>query len=80
MSLIEDYLEHDVFGPLVRKGLEQGREQGEHAEALSFLCMIVERLGPIPPALMGRYAGLSTAQIRAESRRALAATSIQELL
>lgn len=104
MFVIEDYLEHDVFGPLVRKGLEQGREEGrqegrsqgreegreegrnqgceegEHAAALQFLRLIVERLGPIPQPLMERYYTLSTAQIREESKRALAAASIDELL
>jgi hypothetical protein len=100
MFVIEDYLEHDVFGPLVRQGLEQGieegierglkqgraegreegRVEGEHTAALGFLCMIVERLGPIPPVLMHRYATLSTAQIREESKRALAATASDELL
>ena len=104
MFVIEDYLEHDVFGPLVRQGLEQGleqgreqgieegierglkqgreqgREEGEHLAALSFLCMIVERLGPIPPVLMQRYSTLSTAQLREESKRALAATAIDDLL
>ena len=84
MFVIEDYLEHDVFGPLVRQGLEQGREEGreegKHTEALEFLCLIVERLGPIPQALMQRYSAMSTAQLREESKRALAATAIDQLL
>jgi hypothetical protein len=60
--------------------LEQGRVEGEHFAALSFLCMAVERLGPIPEALMRRYSQMSSAQIREESKRALKATAIDELL
>ncbi len=84
MFVIDDYLEHDVFGPLVQKGLDQGRQEGrqegERAAALGFLNMIVERLGPIPAVLDERYAGLSAPQLREESKRALAAKSISDLL
>ncbi len=84
MFVLEDYLQHDVFGPLVQQGLElgleQGLEQGRHKEALDFLHMIVERLGSLPESLSLRYAAMSTAEIREESKRALSARSIDDLL
>src|ERR1022692_3618335 len=60
MPIMEDIMDHDVIGPAIRKGLRQGRVEGQ-VEILRK--MIQKRFGSIPPAVGQRIAALKPAQL-----------------
>ena len=55
MPITTSILEHDVLGPLFKKGLQEGRQEGE----LAILRRLIEkRFGPLPGWASERLAAL----------------------
>ena len=76
MPIMEDIMDHDVIGPLLRKGMRQGRVQGQ-VEMLTSL--IEKRFGEVPPALSQRIAALKPAQLKRAGLRLLDAQRVEDL-
>src|ERR1035438_3083854 len=76
MPIMEDIMDHDVIGPAIRKGLRQGRVEGQMEILLS---QIQKRFGRIPPAVSERIAALKPAQLKRVGLRLLDAQRIEDL-
>jgi hypothetical protein len=76
MPILEDIMDHDVIGPAIRKGLRQGRVEGQVEMLLS---QIEKRFGRIPPAVSQRIATLKSAQLKRVGLRLLDAQRIEDL-
>jgi len=77
-------MDHEVFGPLIRQGLEQGLEQGRVEGQLEILLTQIEkRFGAVSPRIRKRLASLDHKQLKsrkpANSRRAEAGRSVLEI-
>jgi predicted transposase YdaD len=88
MPITEDIMEHDLFGPRLRKaraegmeeGLEQGMEQGlQQGERNLLRRQIEKRFGPSPSWVQERLSALSPPQLEALGERLLDATSLEQL-
>jgi hypothetical protein len=72
MPILNDIMEHSVFGPLIR----QGRVEGQ----LALLTRQIEkRFGSIPPGIRKRIAALKPAQLERAGLRLLDADRIEDL-
>jgi hypothetical protein len=76
MPITEDILDNEVFGPAIRKGLRQGRVEGQVEMLRS---QIEKRFGRIPPAVGQRIAALKPAQLKRAGLRLLDAQRIEDL-
>ena len=76
MPILEDIMDHDVIGPAIRKGLAQGRVEGQVEIILS---QIQRRFGNVPPAVGQRVAALKPAQLKRVGLRLLDARRIEDL-
>jgi len=76
MPILEDIMDHDVIGPAIRKGLRQGRVEGQVEMLLS---LIEKRFGRVPPAVSDRIATLKPAQLKRVGLRLLDAQRIEDL-
>ena len=76
MPILLDIMDDEIFGPLIRKGLVQGRMEGQVEMLLS---MIEKRFGQVPPAISQRIAGLKPAQIKRAGLRLLDAQRVEDL-
>jgi hypothetical protein len=76
MPIQEDIMDHEVIGPAIRKGLAQGRMEGQLALPTR---MIEKRFGNIPPAIRKRIAALEPAQLERAGLRLLDAECIEDL-
>jgi hypothetical protein len=77
MPITTSILEHDVLGPLFKKGLQEGRQEGE----LAILRRLIEkRFGPLPGWASERLAALPACDLEDLSERLLDAKSVEELL
>jgi hypothetical protein len=76
MPIMEDIMDHDVIGPAIRKGLRQGRVEGQVEIVLS---LIQKRFGRIPPAVGERIAALKPPQLKRVGLRLLDAKRIEDL-
>jgi predicted transposase YdaD len=80
MPILDDIMDHDVIGPAIRQGLEQGLERGRQEEGLAILRRLIgKRFGVVPAWAEEPLANLSTAQIEDCSLSVLDAKSIGEL-
>jgi predicted transposase YdaD len=80
MPILDDIMDHDVIGPAIRRGLEQGREQGTQTEALAYTRRLLSRrFGTLPPPIEDRLAKLSTAELEDLGLRLLDATALTDL-
>ncbi len=80
MPILDDIMDHDVIGPAIREGLQQGRQEGLQKGELTILRrQIGKRFGALPTAVDERLAKLSTAELEDISLRLLDAKSIEEL-
>ena len=76
MPILDDIMDHDVIGPAIR----QGRQEGRREEVLKVLGgQIAKRFGPLPDSLYERLTNLSTTELEELSLRVLDAGSIDEL-
>jgi len=76
MPIVEDIMDNEIFGPAIRKGLAQGRVEGQ-MEILQG--QIEKRFGRVPPGIRQRLEALKPAQIKAASLRLLDAKRIEDL-
>ena len=89
MPILDDIMDHDVIGPAIRQGrqegISEGRQEGIHQgrreEVLKlFGGLIARRFGPLPASLDERLTKLSIAELEELSLRVLDARTIDELL
>ena len=89
MPLLDDIMDHELFGPKIRRalqegreeGLEQGLEQGRHDGELALLFRQIEkRFGGVPAKLRDRLEKMSASEVEAVGLRLLDARHIDELL
>ena len=81
MPVFIDILENEVLGPRIKKGIEEGRQEGLKEGELKVLRRLIEkRFGAIPAWVEDRLAGRSTAELEDLSVRMLDAQSLEDLL
>jgi len=85
MPILDDIMDHDVIGPAIRQGREegiyQGRQEGRREEVLKILgALIGKRFGSLSASLEGRLTNLSIGELEELSLRVLDAQSVDELL
>ena len=89
MFVLEDYLEHDTFGPILARNLEkerqegrmEGRNEGKRDGALQVVrTILANRFGEIPESVHQQLAGLSLPELESVSVRAFAANKPEDLL
>jgi hypothetical protein len=76
MPILLDIMDNEVFGPLIRKGLKQGRAEGQMELLVE---MTEQRFGSIPPQARKRLESLKPAQVKAAGLRLLNAQRIEDL-
>jgi hypothetical protein len=72
MPITEDIMEHDLFGPRLRKAMAEG-------ELTLLRRQIEKRFGPIPAWAEGRLSALSPPQFEDLGERLLDAASLEQL-
>ena len=76
MPIMHDIMDHEIIGPAIRQGLQQGRQE----EAVSILRRQIEkRFGSLPTWTEERLIQLSITELEDLSVRVLDATGIDEL-
>ena len=76
MPILDDIMDHDVIGPAIRQGRQEGLQQGE----LTILRrQLAKRFSPLPVWLDERLTQLSTAELEDLSVRLFDAENIDEL-
>jgi predicted transposase YdaD len=88
MPILDDIMDHDLFGPAIRQGLEKGLEQGleqglekgrEQGERLVIFRLITKRFGAIPSWAKQRLESLTAPELEKVELRLLDAKSLDEL-
>jgi hypothetical protein len=81
MPIRTSILEHDVLGPLFKKGLREGRREGRQEGELTILRRQIEkRFGALPGWASGKLTALTVSELEELSVRVLDAKSVEELL
>ncbi|MGC9951405.1 MAG: DUF4351 domain-containing protein [Bryobacteraceae bacterium] len=81
MPIQTSILEHDVLGPLFKKGLREGRREGRQEGELTILRRVIEkRFGTLPGWASEKLAGLRASDLEDLSERVPDARSLAELL
>ena len=76
MPILDDIMDHDVIGPAIRQGLQQGRQEGE----LAILRRLIQkRFGPLPAWADERLTKSSIADLEDLSLRLLDVSNINDL-
>jgi flagellar biosynthesis/type III secretory pathway protein FliH len=79
MPITASLADHDLFGPVFKKGLQEGRQEGLHeGELLVLRRQIITRFGAIPAALEERLERCSTRELEDLSVRVLDAQSLDD--
>jgi len=76
MPLLDDIMDHKVLGREFKRGLAQGRLDGELAVLLP---LMEKRFGPITPEMREKLAKMSTSDVETVSLRLLDVGSAEEL-
>ena len=88
VPILDDIMDHDLFGPILREGIaegieqgiEQGIEKGSHDTALQMLrLMISQRFGKVPVGVARRLKELSVSEIQTLARRVNKVSSPEDL-
>ncbi len=77
VSTLNDLMDHDLFGPVIRQGREEGREEGER---LVVVRQMTELFGRLPGWAEERLEALSPKELEQISVRLLKPSSLDELL
>jgi len=85
MPILDDIMDHDLFGPKIREGmaagraagLEEGRKEGERQVVRR---LMEKRFGPMTPWAEDRLKSLTVEEIEHVALRLLEAATLQELL
>ena len=80
MPILDDIMDHDLFGPAIRQGREEGREEGLRHERHILTRQMVARFGPVPTWVKERLNSLSSSEIEEIAIRLLDASSLEDLL
>lgn len=87
MPILEDIMDHDLLGPLLRRGQQEGRQEGRHGqegrhegELAVMLRQLRKRFGALPAGAEERLAARSVQQLEELSERILDCTSLEDLL
>ncbi|MES1257214.1 MAG: DUF4351 domain-containing protein [Acidobacteriota bacterium] len=81
MPILNDIMDHEVIGPLLRRGMELGRIDGRiDGERHIVLHMLTQRFGPVPDWAKNRIEKMSTAEIEDIAARLLVAPGLEALL
>ena len=76
MPILDDIMDHDILGPAIRRGLEQGRVEGEQTVVMR---MIEKRFGSTPPWARERLLAMSGSEVEETALRLLDVASLNEL-
>ena len=84
MPFLNDIMDHEVFGPKLRRahaaGQKEGREEGrEEGERIILLRLAEHRFGPISLAVRKRIGALTQAALGRASLRLLDARRIEDI-
>ena len=85
MFVLEDYLEHDTFGPILARNLakerEEGLREGRREGALQLVLKVMaKRFGQVPDKVLHHLSGLSVSELEDLTLRALTANRPDELM
>jgi hypothetical protein len=81
MPVTESMLDHDLLGPVYKKGLEEGRQEGRQEGELSLLRrQIAKRFGPLPAWLEERLQRCSVRELEEVSDRVPDVGSLADLV
>jgi len=76
MPILTDIMDHDLLGPVMRRGIAEGRVEGERA---FFLKLAAKRFGTVPDWVNERVGSLGVEELEDLGVRLLDATSPDEL-
>jgi predicted transposase YdaD len=80
MPILEDIMDHDLFGPLLRRGMAAGRVEGRVEEARALVQkQIARRFGTLPDWVSERMIQLGIEELEDLGVRLLDAQSLEEL-
>ena len=80
MPVLTDIMEHDLLGPAIRQGMEEGFQRGRREEALELLeSLMTKRFGSVPVDVTVRLAKCSEGELRGLVMRTLDVKSIEDL-
>jgi hypothetical protein len=80
MPILNEIMDNEVVGPLLRQGRAEGRVEGRvEGQVEMLLGMAEKRFGQIPPAVAERIAALKPAQLKRAGLRLLDAQRIEDL-
>ncbi len=77
MPILEDIMDHDLLGPLIRRGQQEGRHEGELTVILR---QLRKRFGALPIGTEERLAARSAPQLEELAERILDCHSLDDLL
>jgi predicted transposase YdaD len=76
MPILDDIMDHDLLGPVLRRGLQQGRMEGEQTIVMR---QIEKRFGAVPAWARQRLDGMSAPEVEETALRLLDARSLEDL-
>lgn len=80
MPILNDIMDDEVIGPLIRQGRDEGRVEGRVEGQLSLLMRQIEkRFGNVPPTIRKRLTALKPAQLERVGLRLLDVARIEDL-
>jgi hypothetical protein len=77
MPILNDIMDHEVFGPEIRRGMELGRQEGERRLVLR---MVEKRFGAVPLWAKQRIEAMSVVDLESVGIRLFDVRSIEDLL
>ena len=77
MPILNDIMDHEVFGPLILQGRTEGRTEAEKELTLRLLA---QRFGPLPGWARNRVESMPASQISLIALRVLDAANLEDLL
>ena len=80
MPILNDIMDHEVLGPAIRQGVEQGIAQGGRREQALILRQIEKRFGPVSSSIRERLDVLSLDETELIALRLLDAKNVEDLL
>ena len=85
MPILDDIMDHDLLGPVLRRGLLQGRAEGlgeglVQGEQTVVIRQIEKRFGTVPDWARQRLMAMSVPEIEETALRLLDVTSLEDLL
>jgi hypothetical protein len=84
MPILNDIMDHDIIGPAIRQGVQQGRLAGLQEGRLDGLRdvtrhLIEKRFGPLPNRLEAQLLGLTADELDAMALDVIDAGSVEAL-